>query len=163
MSGASSAAVDYALLTEQLEALAKGVGERVTNLANAAALLWQTLPALNWAGFYLARPQGLILGPFMGKPACTAIPYGKGVCGAAAATGAVQRVPDVHLFPGHIACDAASRSELVIPLYVGGALFGVMDLDSPELSRFSEADEAGLIRFARVLERALAACAPGTV
>ena len=159
MNGGNGMDTDYTLLAEQLAALSEGVEERVTVLANASALLWQELPALNWAGFYLARPQALILGPFTGRPACTAIPYGRGVCGTAAETGAVQRVPDVHRFPGHIACDAASRSELVVPLYVNGSLYGVMDLDSPVPSRFTPEDEAGLVRFARTLERALGGAA----
>ena len=147
--------VDYGLLTEQLISLTEDVPEAVSNLANAAALLWETLPDINWAGFYLAREKGLALGPFMGRPACTFITAGRGVCGAAAETGEIQRVPDVHAFPGHIACDSASNAEIVLPLFVRGRLFGVLDIDSPVKDRFSPADEAGLSRFARALEAAL--------
>lgn len=150
---------DYALLANQLAALSEGVPSRVSVLANAAALLWERLPNCNWAGFYLLRGDTLYLGPFQGKVACVVIPLGRGVCGTAAARCETQRVPDVHAFPGHIACDAASRSELVIPLRVGGALYGVLDLDSPEPERFTEEDQAGLERFAKALERALENCA----
>ena len=150
---------DYALLSEQLAALSEGVPARVSVLANAAALLWESLPGCNWAGFYLLRGDTLYLGPFQGKVACVSIPVGRGVCGTAIARNETQLVPDVHAFPGHIACDAASRSELVIPLRVNGALYGVLNLDSPEPSRFTEADRAGLERFAAALERALEACA----
>lgn len=146
---------DYALLCRQLEALTEGVTERVSNLANAASVLWYALEDINWAGFYLARGEALALGPFMGRPACVRIGPGKGVCGAAAQSRQTLVVPDVHDFPGHIACDAASRSELVVPLTVNGALYGVLDIDSPIPDRFSEADRQGLEAFARALERAL--------
>lgn len=146
---------DYKMLCAQLAALTEGVDERISNLANAAALLYHTLPDLNWAGFYLLRRGALRLGPFLGRPACVRIPLDRGVCGTAAARGETLLVPDVHAFPGHIACDAASASELVIPLQVGGALYGVLDLDSPKQGRFTEADRAGLEAFARALEAAL--------
>ena len=146
---------EYEALLSQLAALTEGVDERISNLANAAALLYHTLPDLNWAGFYLLRRGALRLGPFQGKPACVRIPLGRGVCGTAAARGETLLVPDVHAFPGHIACDAASASELVIPLRLDGALYGVLDLDSPKKNRFTEADRAGLEAFARTLEEAL--------
>ena len=146
---------DYKMLCAQLAALTEGVDERISNLANAAALLYHTLPDLNWAGFYLLRRGALRLGPFLGRPACVLIPLGRGVCGTAAARGETLLVPDVHAFPGHIACDAASASELVIPLQVGGAVYGVLDLDSPKQGRFTEADRTGLEAFARALEAAL--------
>ncbi|MBR6095921.1 MAG: GAF domain-containing protein [Oscillospiraceae bacterium] len=146
---------DYKMLCAQLAALTEGVDERISNLANAAALLYHTLPDLNWAGFYLLRRGALRLGPFLGRPACVRIPLDRGVCGTAAARGETLLVPDVHAFPGHIACDAASASELVIPLQVGGALYGVLDLDSPKKGRFTEADRTGLEAFARALETAL--------
>lgn len=143
---------DYRLLSEQLKALTEDVPYTISNLSNASALLYQTLPDLNWAGFYLYQDSQLILGPFQGKTACTRIAMGKGVCGTAAATDEPQLVPDVHRFPGHIACDSASNSEIVIPIHVDGKLFGVLDIDSPLLNRFSEADRDGLERFVRVLE-----------
>ncbi len=146
---------DYDRLNETLRALTAGVPHPLANLANASALLMQGLEDLNWAGFYLAEGRTLTLGPFQGKPACIEIPFGRGVCGTAAETGRTQLVPDVHLFPGHIACDAASRSEIVVPLFAGGALRGVMDLDSPSPGRFSEADRAGLEAFAAVLAESL--------
>lgn len=146
---------DYSLLNKQLLALTEGVEEPISNLANASALLYQTLADLNWAGFYLYKNGVLLLGPFQGKTACTKIPMGKGVCGTAAEKGETLVVPDVHAFPGHIACDGASNSEIVIPLYVEGRLFGVLDIDSPLLDRFSEADREGLELFARTLETVL--------
>ena len=146
---------DYDLLCSQLDALAGGVTERVSNLANAASLLWHALEDINWAGFYLLRGDALALGPFMGSPACVRIALGKGVCGTAAQRRETLVVPDVHRFPGHIACDAASRSEIVVPLTVDGALWGVLDIDSPLPDRFSDADRQGLEAFARTLERAL--------
>lgn len=146
---------DYKLLLQQLDALTEGVTEPVSNLANASALLFHTLPDLNWAGFYLAKNGVLLLGPFQGKPACTEIPLGKGVCGTAAFRGETLAVPDVHAFPGHIACDGASNSEIVIPLYAGDTLYGVLDIDSPLLNRFTEEDRAGLEAFARSLETVL--------
>ena len=146
---------DYELLRRQLEALTEGVTERVSNLANAASVLWYGLEDINWAGFYLLRGEALALGPFMGRPACVSIGPGKGVCGTAVQKGETLVVPDVHDFPGHIACDAASRSEIVVPLRVNGALYGVLDIDSPVPARFADADRQGLEAFARALERAL--------
>ena len=143
---------DYRLLCAQLSSLNEGCSLPLPVLANASALLWMSLPRINWAGFYLLRGDELILGPFQGKPACTVIPLGKGVCGAAAASRQTRRVADVHLFPGHIACDSASASEIVIPLILpDGRLLGVLDIDSPEKDRFSAADQEGLEAFARVL------------
>ncbi|MBO5222745.1 MAG: GAF domain-containing protein [Clostridia bacterium] len=144
--------VDYSVLCGQLRALVEGVPHVTANLANAAALLYHTLPDLNWAGFYLLEGDTLILGPFQGKPACIEIPMGRGVCGSAAAENKTQLVPDVHQFPGHIACDSASNSEIVIPLHKEGCVFGVLDIDSPRLDRFSQADRVGLEEFARILE-----------
>ena len=145
---------DYRILNEQLKALSEGVDEQVTLLSNAAALLYWTLPDLNWAGFYLARESGLVLGPFVGKPACVKIAYGRGVCGTAAEKNETLLIPDVHAFPGHIACDGASNAEIVVPLRTpGGEVLGVMDLDSPVINRFSAADRAGLEAFAAVIEQ----------
>ncbi len=146
---------DYDLLKRQLEALAEEDGWFVPLLANASALLYGAMEELNWAGFYLTRGEGLVLGPFQGKTACIHIPMGKGVCGTAAALDATQRVPDVHAFPGHIACDSASNSEIVVPIHANGRVAGVLDIDSPWLDRFSEADQAGLEAFVRALERAI--------
>ena len=146
---------DYSALQERLAALIRGVPHTTANLANAAALLHESLEAVNWAGFYLAQGDLLVLGPFQGKPACIEIPFGRGVCGTAARLDQTQRVEDVHRFPGHIACDAASASEIVIPLHAGGKVVGVLDIDSPEPGRFSAADQAGLERFARLLEQEL--------
>ena len=150
---------DYAELCTQLRGLTDGVPHLTANLANASALLYEMLPRLNWAGFYLTEGAGaeklLVLGPFQGRPACIEIPFGKGVCGTAAALDATQLVPDVHLFPGHIACDGASASEIVVPIRRGGAVWGVLDIDSPEKGRFTAADRDGLEAFVRVLEREL--------
>ena len=147
--------IDYSMLCKQLEALTEGVPYKIANLANAAALLWEHLDRINWAGFYIMEDGKLVLGPFQGKTACIVIPVGKGVCGTAVAENATQLVADVHQFPGHIACDSASNSEIVVPIRVGGKVWGVLDIDSPEFGRFSEEDRAGLEAFARVLERAL--------
>lgn len=141
----------YATLEKQLRALLAGESDFIANAANTAALLWHSLPDLNWAGFYRLAGDGLVLGPFQGKPACVRIAPGKGVCGTAAATRQTVRVPDVSQFPGHIACDAASRSEMVVPLVKNGQLLGVLDLDSPKLNRFDAADQAGLETLAQVL------------
>ena len=149
---------DYEELCARLTALTEGVPHRIANLANASALLYHVLPELNWAGFYLMEGGLLVLGPFQGKPACIEIPVGKGVCGTAVREGETQLVPDVHRFPGHIACDGASNSEIVVPLRVRGEIVGVLDLDSPRLSRFNEADREGLERFAAILEDMLARC-----
>ena len=146
---------DYAILNAQLLSLVEGVPHPLANLANAAALLRDGLGGINWAGFYLMEGDKLVLGPFVGKPACIEIPLAKGVCGAAARTDQTQLVPDVHAFPGHIACDSASRSEIVVPLHKEGNLVGVLDIDSPLLHRFTETDQAGLEAFARILEAAL--------
>ena len=133
----------YHDLHAALDALTAGEPDAVANMANAAALLWQYLPDLNWAGFYRMVAGELVLGPFQGKAACIRIPLGKGVCGTAAASGETQVVADVHAFPGHIACDAASRSELVVPIVRDGVVLGVIDLDSPEPGRFDAEDAAG--------------------
>ena len=145
----------YESLAHQLEALLGDETDLVANLANTAALIWHTVPNINWAGFYLLREDELVLGPFQGKPACVRIAVGTGVCGTAVATDASVRVEDVHEFPGHIACDDASRSELVVPLRVDGRVVGVLDLDSPEKGRFTPADQDGCERLVRVLERSL--------
>ena len=150
----------YELLAEQLAALVHGVPHLTANLANASALLYEAMEDVNWAGFYLMEGGTLVLGPFQGKPACIEIPLSRGVCGAAARENRSQLVPDVNLFPGHIACDAASRSELVIPLRKGGTVFGVLDLDSAKPARFTGEDQAGLERFAAVLERELEGLLP---
>ena len=133
----------YRDLRGALDALTADEPDPIANMANAAALIWQHLPDLNWAGFYRAVGTTLVLGPFQGKPACLRIPFGQGVCGAAAGTGEVQCVADVHAFPGHIACDAASASELVVPIVHAGGLVGVLDLDSPTPGRFDQADVTG--------------------
>lgn len=146
----------YPLLASRLAALTQGVPHRVANLANASALLRQALPEINWVGFYLVQGGRLVLGPFQGKPACIEIPLGRGVCGAAAAQDRLLLVPDVHAFPGHIACDDASRSELVLPLHANGAVAGVLDIDSPRPGRFTEGDAAGVALLAPVLEGLLA-------
>jgi GAF domain-containing protein len=146
---------DYSALCRDLVSLVDGVPYPIANLANASALLWQELEDLNWAGFYLSEGDKLVLGPFQGKPACIEIPYGKGVCGTAAEKKEAVVVEDVHAFPGHIACDSASRSEIVVPMTHNGVVFAVLDLDSPTLGRFTQADRAGLEVFVRVLEKAI--------
>ncbi len=146
----------YRELAQQLEALLHGEPDPIANAANTAALLFQTMPELNWAGFYLMRDGELVLGPFQGRPACVRIAVGAGVCGTAVARRASVLVEDVHAFPGHIACDAASRSELVVPLIAAGEVIGVIDLDSPSVARFDEADQRGIERVAAIY---LAACA----
>ncbi len=138
------AAEFYADLTSSAAALVDGEPDAIANMANVAALIWQYVPGLNWAGFYRVIDSELVLGPFQGKTACIRIAIGAGVCGAAAATGDVQRVADVHAFPGHIACDADSRSELVVPVMKDGKVIAVLDLDSPLPDRFTPADEAGM-------------------
>lgn len=145
----------YDILTEQLKAITNDVDDNISNLANAAALLYNSLDNINWAGFYILKGDTLFVGPFMGKPACVKIAMGRGVCGTAAASGETQLVPDVHEFPGHIACDPNSRSEIVIPLFVAGSLYGVLDIDSPITCRFSAEDKEGLEAFAHVLEGVL--------
>ena len=145
----------YRDLIAALDALTADEPDAVANMANAAALVWEYLPDLNWAGFYRNVGGELVLGPFQGRPACIRIPFGRGVCGAAAESLAVQRVEDVHAFPGHIACDAASVSELVVPIVRDGELLAVLDLDSPAAARFDAEDEAGCVKLAEVLARAL--------
>lgn len=143
---------DYDLLIRQLLGFCEAEPFYVPLFANAAALLWETLPELNWAGFYILRGGVLVLGPFQGRPACIHIPSGRGVCGTALAEDRVQRVADVHRFPGHIACDSASNAEIVLPIHSAGAAAAVLDLDSPAYGRFTAADETGLRAFAAALE-----------
>jgi len=152
---AADIATMYRDLASALEGLVAGEPDGVANMANAAALIRETLPGLNWAGFYRNVGGELVLGPFQGRPACIRIPFGSGVCGAAAATLQAQRVDDVHAFPSHIACDAASVSELVVPIVRDGELIAVLDLDSPEPARFTAEDEAGCTRLAEILARAI--------
>jgi len=149
-------ALSYEELALQARGLLDGERDPVANAANLAALIWHSLPDLNWCGFYFMKDNELVLGPFQGKPACVRIALGKGVCGTAAATRATQVVADVHAFPGHIACDSASNSEIVVPLLRGGAVLGVLDLDSPKLARFGDADRAGLERLASLWIESLA-------
>ncbi len=146
---------DYTALCAQLAALTDGIPYETANLANASALLWQELPDLNWAGFYKMEDGQLVLGPFQGKPACIMIPVGRGVCGTAVAKDCTQRVADVHAFPGHIACDCASNSEIVVPIHVDNKIWGVLDIDSPLFNRFTEADQKGLEQFVNQLETVL--------
>ena len=141
----------YRELLTAADALTAGESDAVANMANVAALVWQLVPELNWAGFYRAVEGELVLGPFCGKPACIRIPFGQGVCGTAAASGETQLVADVHAFPGHIACDAASRSELVAPVLREGAVIAVIDLDSPREGRFDDEDRAGFEALAALL------------
>jgi L-methionine (R)-S-oxide reductase len=144
----------YSELASELTALVEGERDPIANMANAAALLFHRLPRLNWAGFYRLVGEGLVLGPFQGKPACIRIPVGQGVCGTAVARRASIVVPDVDAFPGHIACDSASRSELVVPLVRDGRVSGVLDLDSPERGRFDEHDQRGCEQLVAILMRA---------
>lgn len=141
----------YATLCQSLSAMIEDEPDSLANLANAAGLLWEALPDINWSGFYIERNGELVLGPFQGKPACVHIAIGKGVCGTAAAKRETLVVEDVNKFPGHIACDAASRSEIVVPLISGGALVGVLDVDAPKEGRFDADDRAGLENFAGIL------------
>ena len=147
--------VNYKLLCAQMASLTEDVPHEVANLANASALLWQTLPDINWAGFYKMEKGILVLGPFQGKPACIEIPVGRGVCGTAVAEDRTQLVYDVHEFPGHIACDGASNSEIVVPIHVNGQIWGVLDIDSPRVGRFTEEDRQGLEAVVRILEAVL--------
>jgi L-methionine (R)-S-oxide reductase len=148
---------DYAALASELQALLVGERDLIANAANATSLIYGALPDLNWCGVYLYKEGELVVGPFQGKPACVRIALGKGVCGTAAEQRKTLVVPDVHAFPGHIACDAASRSEIVIPLVLtNGVLLGVLDLDSPGLARFDDADRRGLERLAEVLLASMA-------
>lgn len=145
----------YSALARAANALVEGERDPVANMANMAALIWQFVPDLNWAGFYRAIGDELVLGPFIGKPACIRIPFGVGVCGTAAALGVTQVVPDVHAFPGHIACDAESRSELVVPVVSGNRVIAVIDLDSPIAGRFGDEDAAGMQLVAQVAALAI--------
>ena len=152
---AADTATMYRDLASALEGLIAGESDAIANMANAAALIWETLPDVNWVGFYRNLGGELVLGPFQGRPACIRIQFGEGVCGAAAQSRQVQRVEDVNAFPGHIACDSASASEIVIPLIRDGELLGVLDIDSPRTARFTEEDEAGCVRLGEILSRVL--------
>ena len=147
--------INYKAIAQQVSALVEGVPYEVANLANVSALLWQELPRINWVGFYKMTDGALVLGPFQGKPACIRIEVGKGVCGTAVAEDRTQLVYDVHQFPGHIACDCASNSEIVVPVRVNGEIWGVLDIDSPEIGRFTEADQVGLEEIVGILEQVL--------
>lgn len=147
---------DYSLMNAALEGLVSGVPHAVANMANASALIFDMMEDLNWAGFYIMKDGKLVLGPFQGKPACIEIPLGSGVCGTAASEDRTLVVPNVHEFEGHIACDCASNSEIVVPLHRDGRVIGVLDIDSPVFSRFDESDKEGLEEFARILETAIA-------
>jgi len=151
MSSPEAKRASYALLTAQAQALFEGERDWLANLAQFSALIYGSVPGLNWSGFYLAQGEQLVLGPFQGKVACVRIPFARGVCGACARSGEIQLVEDVHAFPGHIACDSASRSELVVPVRVGGRLRAVFDLDSPLLARFDADDAAGIAAAVAVL------------
>ena len=148
---------NYEHLQQMLRALVEGIPYETANLANASALLWQELGDINWAGFYKMVDGALVLGPFQGKPACIRIPVGRGVCGTAVAEDKTQLVADVHAFPGHIACDSASNSEIVVPIRVNGEIWGVLDIDSPYVNRFTREDQLGLEGFVQILERCLEA------
>ena len=152
---AADKAAMYEDLALALTGLVEGEPDAIANMANAAALIWETLPDVNWAGFYRNVSGELVLGPFQGRAACIRIPFGTGVCGVAAQTQQVQRVDDVHAFPGHIACDSASNSELVVPIVKDGELLAVLDLDSPAPARFTAEDEAGCVRLAEILAKVL--------
>jgi GAF domain-containing protein len=152
---AADTASMYKDLSSALQGLVSGEPDPIANMANAAALIWETLPELNWAGFYRNVDGELVLGPFQGRPACIRIPFGSGVCGRAALTLEVQRVADVNAFEGHIACDSASASELVVPIVRDGKLLAVLDLDSPRAGRFREEDEAGCLGIAKILANAI--------
>lgn len=145
----------YRTLVAQAKALIEDEPDLIANMANLSALLFQQMPDLNWSGFYILRGDVLVLGPFQGKPACVRIPVGKGVCGTAVATGEIQLVKDVHEFPGHIACDAASNSEIVLPVRLAGQIIAVLDIDSPSLARFDQADLQGLAELVQVFEQHL--------
>jgi GAF domain-containing protein len=145
----------YRDLASAVEGLVSGECDAIANMANVSALIFETLPDVNWVGFYRNVGRELVLGPFQGRPACIRIKFGEGVCGLAAETRQVQRIEDVHTFPGHIACDSASNSEIVVPLIRDGELIGVLDIDSPNKGRFSEEDEAGCVRLGEILQRVL--------
>ncbi len=152
---AADKATLYRDLASALQGLVTGETDAIANMANAAALIWDSLPGINWAGFYRNVDGELVLGPFQGRPACIRIPFGSGVCGTAAATLEVQRVDDVNAFDGHIACDSASSSEIVVPIVKNGALIAVLDIDSPDNARFDDEDEAGCVKLAEILSKAL--------
>ena len=152
---AADKATLYSDLALALEGLVAGEPDGIANMANASGLIFEALPNVNWVGFYRNIGGELVLGPFQGRPACIRIPFGQGVCGAAAASRQVQRVEDVHAFPGHIACDSASNSEIVVPLIRDGELLGVLDIDSPQNARFDAEDEAGCVRLGEILARAI--------
>jgi len=152
---AADTATMYRDLASALEALIAGEQDPIANMANASALIFETLPDVNWVGFYRNVNEELVLGPFQGRPACIRMTFDQGVCGAAAKTREVQRVQDVNAFPGHIACDSASRSEIVVPLIRDGKLLGVLDIDSPKTARFTEEDEAGVVKLGEILSRVL--------
>jgi len=148
-------AVMYRDLASALEGLVSGEPDAIANMANASALIFETLPDVNWVGFYRNFDGQLVLGPFQGRPACIRMSFDEGVCGAAAKTGQVQRVEDVHAFQGHIACDSASNSEIVVPLIRDGKVLGVLDIDSPKLARFTDEDEVGVVRLGEILAKVL--------
>lgn len=144
--------INYPELAASVSALTQGVPHTIANLCNISALLWQALPGINWVGFYRLEEDALVLYPFQGKPACIEIPMGRGVCGTAAAQDRIQRIENVHDFPGHIACDSASNSEIVLPLHQGGRLWGVLDIDSPTIGRFTTEDQQGLCSVVSAIE-----------
>jgi len=145
----------YRDLASAVEGLVSGESDAIANMANAAAVIYETLPDVNWVGFYRNVNGELVLGPFQGRPACIRMKFGEGVCGVAAESRQVQRVEDVHAFPGHIACDSASNSEIVVPLMREGEVLGVLDIDSPKRARFTEEDEAGVVKLGEILSRVL--------
>ena len=147
--------MDYKTLHAQVRALTEGVDHPIANLANTSAAIWQAMENINWAGFYLMEGGKLVLGPFQGKPACIEISVGRGVCGTAVAQEKTQLVYDVHQFPGHIACDSASNSEIVVPIYKNGTVWGVLDIDSPLIGRFTEEDRQGMEALVKILEEAI--------
>ena len=144
--------MDYKTLIAQVRALTQGVPHEIANLANTSAAIWQAMDRINWVGFYRMEQGRLVLGPFQGKPPCIEIPVGRGVCGTAVAEKKTILVEDVHAFPGHIACDSASNSELVVPIFKDGRVYGVLDIDSPELNRFTQEDREGMEQLVQVLE-----------
>lgn len=147
--------MDYQSLNAQVQALTEGVPHVIANLANASAAIWQAMGDINWAGFYIMKNGKLVLGPFQGKPACIEIPVGRGVCGTAVAEQKTQLVYDVHQFPGHIACDSASNSEIVVPIMKDGKVWGVLDIDSPSVGRFTQEDQQGLEALVRILKKSI--------